>query len=48
MVYNQCLNCGKETKNKEFCCGKCRANFNMTYKENNSHFGKRSYRGLRA
>jgi len=32
---NECLNCGKQTKNKEFCCGKCRKNFNITMKENN-------------
>jgi predicted nucleic acid-binding Zn ribbon protein len=46
--HNQCIGCGKETTNKEFCSGECRKIFNMNFKENNFRFGKRSYRGLRA
>jgi len=43
---NECLCCGKLTKNKEFCSGKCRKEFNMFHTECGSD--KRSFRGLRA
>lgn len=45
---NECLSCGKETKNKQFCSGECRKNFNMVYKENDFRAPPRSFRGLRA
>ena len=48
---NECLNCGIQTKNKEFCSGKCRKNFNSTMKENNVPLRnnyRTSVRGYRA
>jgi hypothetical protein len=35
---NRCLSCGKLTKNKEFCCPKCRGDFNRHYSECNFNF----------
>ena len=48
METNKCLSCGIDTRNKEFCSGKCRKMFNINYKENNFRYAKRSYKGLRA
>lgn len=46
---NNCLSCGKETKNKEFCSGKCRKMFNAHMKECDlPHTKRNSLRGLRA
>lgn len=45
---NNCLQCGKETKNKEFCSGQCRKSFNIGYAESNHRYPSRSFRGLRA
>lgn len=41
-----CLYCGKETTNKEFCSGECRKKHNIFHTECGSE--KRSFRGLRA
>jgi predicted nucleic acid-binding Zn ribbon protein len=43
---NKCLSCGQNTKNKEFCSGKCRKMFNQSHYENQGL--KRSFKGLRA
>lgn len=43
---NECLACGKDTKNKEFCSGKCRKMFNEFHHDCTGL--KRSCRGLRA